>query len=120
MIKGFNPKTHPAKFGRPLLKKAQTVAVKALPYHGVALPYHGVPANRLRVGGTYSLSAKASSGLNIFKYTTSDSSAAVIVKGRNGATLLRILRKKPFKVIVTHPGNSKWQSASGVLHVSPN
>jgi hypothetical protein len=114
MIKGFNPKKHPKKFGRALLRRAQTVAVKALPYP------HGVPANRLRVGGTYSLSAKASSGLNIFKYTTSDSSAAVIVKGRDGATLLRILRKKPFKVIATQSGNSKWQSASGVLHVSPN
>jgi hypothetical protein len=107
MIKGFNPKKHPKKFGRALLRRAQTVAVKALPYP-------------LRVGGTYSLSAKASSGLNIFKYTTSDSSAAVIVKGRNGATLLRILRKKHFKVIATQSGNSKWQSASGVLHVSPN
>jgi len=113
MIKGFNPKTHPAKFGRALLKKAQTVVVKSL-------PYRGTPANRFRVGGTHLISARASSGLNNVKFTTSDSSAAVIVKGRDGATLLRILRKKPFKVIVTHPGNSKWQSASGVLHVSPN
>jgi hypothetical protein len=113
MIKGSNPKKHPKKFGRALLRTAQTVVVKAL-------PHHGAPANRFRVGGTYLLSAKASSGLNIVKFTTSDSSAAVIVKGRNGSSLLRILKKKPFKIIATQSGNSKWQSASGVLHVSPN
>jgi hypothetical protein len=113
MIKGFNPKTHPAKFGRALLRKAQTVVVKSL-------PYRGTQANRFRVGGIHLLSARASSGLNNVKFTTSDSSAAVIVKGRDGATLLRVLKKKPFKVIATHPGNSKWQSASGILNVSPN